>query len=975
MSPRAVSWGVAPLWSQPQHFHEGVPFAFGGESPRGALSPRMLSPKHALQRIPPYRVLLMLVVGGIIGLFLLTVLATAGINKYRTGSPVDASWGLGVAPPVVPAADATQATSEMPEQPQKTRLRITNGCEDEVLWVGHVESHRSSSPRSAEPLAGEQNHRLAPLESWDVEIPREGLRSTRFWSKWRCVLHGDACGVGDSGGGDQLCDDAAGCAPAIDSKIEATFGVEGEACRAKAADPEFSGCDFVDVGVQDGFTVPFQFNIKGDCKGQFAHDVNRIHKVVNCKDLTMDLCPNSEDLGLGAHDVSLEVINPTWGSIAGCHSPCSKLSFRDWNASSILKTRMHHQEQNHQRAAPYCCPNKAACEKVVPETLYAKALREMCPGVNAYPYDQTGTAIGTCPSGTKYEMTFYCPTRKPSEVVLNTPTREHKDEAREILTEVQAEKAAEEEFVEDVGEEDPTEVEATKMSHVVMDEAPIGWPSDEVEATKTIDVVMDEDPAEDEATTTSHVDMDSAPAEGTATKKPPAVDPAKVAAKIEATMAAVEAILKTEADEREARDAAAATARRKAAIEEATLHAPAAEDAAAETTTTKGSPRPALVLAAPSRPAEPSSGRDVSTDAATSTSTAALRSSRKTTSTSAPTTTPTSTPTSTSTTTLPATTTTAAATTASTATAATTLHATAIISALQTRGRAPVRLRITNGCKKETLWIAGKGQDSQDLGVFRLVPQSSRSIDVLDGLSSRYWPKLGCNDQGKECAIGDSWSRDGKCENSKGCAPSIDTRFEGTFGLLEKPCNLAEGRTDGCDFIDLSLANGFTLPFKMTVHGDCKSERAADTDKVYRTIDCSDLSVEQCPCDEQLGSTGSSVNLRVGANRSLPTACYSPCSKLTDSRWNNELASASDDSAKRDVSQFCCPTPPETPQSCRAGPASKSKYVEAVHRMCPGVSGYAYDEQNGLLHCPAGTRYEMTFYCPTEAAASDSCKP
>ena len=47
---------------------------------------------------------------------------------------------------------------------------------------------------------------------------------------------------------------------------------------------------------------------------------------------------------------------------------------------------------------------------------------------------------------------------------------------------------------------------------------------------------------------------------------------------------------------------------------------------------------------------------------------------------------------------------------------------------------------------------------------------------------------------------------------------------------------------------------------------------------------------------------------------------------------------------------------------------SRTKFVEAVHELCPDVYAYAYDDGIGLAQCPAGTQYDVTFYCPAGAA-------
>jgi len=90
--------------------------------------------------------------------------------------------------------------------------------------------------------------------------------------------------------------------------------------------------------------------------------------------------------------------------------------------------------------------------------------------------------------------------------------------------------------------------------------------------------------------------------------------------------------------------------------------------------------------------------------------------------------------------------------------------------------------------------------------------------------------------------------------------------------------------------------------------------------------------------------------------------CYSPCSKLTYGNWGNILAQGASPQ-QPGVHEYCCPTPPETVKSCRAGPANRTAYVDAMHRLCPAVYAYAYDDTEGLHHCPAGTKYEMVFYC------------
>lgn len=182
------------------------------------------------------------------------------------------------------------------------------------------------------------------------------------------------------------------------------------------------------------------------------------------------------------------------------------------------------------------------------------------------------------------------------------------------------------------------------------------------------------------------------------------------------------------------------------------------------------------------------------------------------------------------------------------------------------------------------------------------------------------------------------------------CAPPVDTKFEGTFD------------SGGFDFVDMSLVDGWTLPFKLTLSGgECTGQTGTHSSI---TIDCSGLSFELCPKAEELTAAGITADLRaVNPHTKEVAGCYAPCQKLIDTKWNNSDAKgrfASDP----EVAPYCCPTPPETPEQCRAGPITQTHFLEAVHQKCPGVYGYAYDDGMGLLQCTPSSFYDLTFYCP-----------
>jgi len=275
------------------------------------------------------------------------------------------------------------------------------------------------------------------------------------------------------------------------------------------------------------------------------------------------------------------------------------------------------------------------------------------------------------------------------------------------------------------------------------------------------------------------------------------------------------------------------------------------------------------------------------------------------------------------------------------------------------------RLRISNGCVDQPMWIAhmaaaGVGPDPQNV---KVEPLSHHDFAVPPGLSgTRYWPKLGCDEEGNKCHVGESGGPQEHCSMTQGCAPPVDSKFEASFGM------------QGADWVDISLVDGWTLPFRFDMYlQPGKTCGAGDGDReVQNSVDCSGLSMDLCPLAEDLGAAGAKVDLRAVHPRSnLTVGCYSPCSKLTFRQWSNNLA---DDRAPWDdeVKDYCCPTPPESPKECREGPVGSTGYVQAVHDGCPGVYGYAYDDGMGLIRCPDDTKYHVTFYCMNAADKATS---
>jgi len=274
------------------------------------------------------------------------------------------------------------------------------------------------------------------------------------------------------------------------------------------------------------------------------------------------------------------------------------------------------------------------------------------------------------------------------------------------------------------------------------------------------------------------------------------------------------------------------------------------------------------------------------------------------------------------------------------------------------------RLTVVNGCH-EPLWIAhieggGLGPDAQDV---KISPGGNSSFHTGlhgGGLSAtRFWPKLGCDAMGGNCSIGSSGGPAeacvirvaGKPDDYSHCAPPVDTKFEATFATQGSAAK---------DVLDMSLVDGYTLPFKLEVDGGSCERRTQD----FNGMDCSGLSMSRCPRSEVLG--GKSLSLHaVNPKTGRPGACYSPCMKLTDDKWNPNGTAVAPDSAV--AGPYCCAGAWGSPDACNAGAVLGTQYLKAVKDMCAAAYGYAYDDKTATISCTTTTRYTVTFYCPAGA--------
>ena len=282
------------------------------------------------------------------------------------------------------------------------------------------------------------------------------------------------------------------------------------------------------------------------------------------------------------------------------------------------------------------------------------------------------------------------------------------------------------------------------------------------------------------------------------------------------------------------------------------------------------------------------------------------------------------------------------------------------------------RLTIKNGCSKPIWVFHTVGHNGGTLKTsgnpVKLAAKGDAVVfDIPDkGLAgTRFWPGYQCDENGNNCAMGSSGGPGLPCP-PEGCAPPVDSKFEGTFGCLPSvkgadcqvnPSSPTNAKLPATDSWDTSMVDGYTLPYTVEVKGDCPGGPKNNK------IDCSEISVSQCPTAEKIDGQDTNLNL-TDPKSSTPGGCYSPCSKLTMSNWSNSPTYSPD---SEQAKYYCCGG--ISADDCRAGKGAKTDYVKVIHKFCPQTYAYAYDDGVGLFNCPAKktTQYEVTFNCPAEA--------
>jgi hypothetical protein len=251
---------------------------------------------------------------------------------------------------------------------------VTNKCEIPV-WI-----QQQGFP--TDPLV-----QLDVGKSHDYQIPAAGLASSRFWPKILCDATGNNCAMGQSSA---PCP-ATGCAPPVDSKLEATWGCTLADKAQCGYTPQ--GVHMIDTfwnaSAVDGYTLPFTVAIKGG-DGRGSCDP------VDCEGLADAKCPKDEDLSNGgknpayAHQ-NLATKNPATsgpfaGGYAGCFSTCTKLNYPGWGGDGLNDPAGGVEQM-------YCCPtppiSSPACQAgPVAKTKYVDLIHKACKGTTyGYAYD------------------------------------------------------------------------------------------------------------------------------------------------------------------------------------------------------------------------------------------------------------------------------------------------------------------------------------------------------------------------------------------------------------------------------------------------------------------------------------------------------------------------------------------------------------------------------------------------------------
>ncbi|CAL9183276.1 thaumatin-like protein 1 [Musa acuminata AAA Group] len=229
-----------------------------------------------------------------------------------------------------------------------------------------------------------------------------------------------------------------------------------------------------------------------------------------------------------------------------------------------------------------------------------------------------------------------------------------------------------------------------------------------------------------------------------------------------------------------------------------------------------------------------------------------------------------------------------------------------------------VTFAFVNRCG-DTIWpgvLSNSGSSKLETTGFELPAGASRTLLAPSGWSGRFWARTGCSFDAAgrgSCATGDCGSGQVEC-NGAGAAP---------------PATLAEFTLDGSegkDFYDVSLVDGYNLPMVVEVtggYGCAATGCAADLNR-------------RCPAELKLGDGDA-------------TACRSACEAFGRP-------------------EFCCSGEYDSPTTCRP-----SVYSAMFKSACPRSYSYAYDDATSTFTCAGAQGYSITF-CPESSPSQKATK-
>jgi hypothetical protein len=260
-------------------------------------------------------------------------------------------------PAPAPAPDPAPAPVAAPvADPAPGRaLTFRNSCKEPV-WI--QQQNHTGSPEVVKVDVG---------ASTTYPIPDGGLASTRYWPKTGCDDTGNNCKMGQSS---PPCPPQ-GCAPPVDSKLEATWGcvLPTDQCT-KTPQGNPIGDTFWNASMVDGFTLPFRIDVSSESNSCMD---------VDCSGLDVAQCPQTEDLSKGLtqpHPGFAAVDLRVAGETGACYSPCAALTYPTFGGKGV-------QPPSADAPAPYCCPTPPVSPEQcrggpVVATKYVQAVHAMC---------------------------------------------------------------------------------------------------------------------------------------------------------------------------------------------------------------------------------------------------------------------------------------------------------------------------------------------------------------------------------------------------------------------------------------------------------------------------------------------------------------------------------------------------------------------------------------------------------------------